>query len=259
MKQKIMILGFLVLLGSSISYADTVVSAIADSTITRAVESDLKWDNAVSSHLIDITTKKGIVIMSGYVDNLLSRDRAERIAETIKGVRGVVNRIKIRPIDRTDSEIKSSLLSAIALDPALKEQDISVKVRKGRVVLKGTVGSRSQMLLALKVAKGVSGIVEIENEILIQPQKERSDDDIRADIVRRIEIDPALQEEHYKVKVHNGNVSLSGAAGSIPEIKAIMNKANVNGVRGMDTSGLEVKEWADDWLRRQEKLSLSDK
>ncbi|MBD3343956.1 MAG: BON domain-containing protein [Chitinivibrionales bacterium] len=38
-----------------------------------------------------------------------------------------------------------------------------------------------------------------------------------------------------------------------------MNKANVNGVRGMDTSGLEVKEWADDWLRRQEKLSLSDK
>jgi osmotically-inducible protein OsmY len=40
-----------------------------------------------------VNTRDGIVTLSGWVDNLLAKERAGQIAESVKGVRAVVNRI----------------------------------------------------------------------------------------------------------------------------------------------------------------------
>ncbi|MBD3320430.1 MAG: BON domain-containing protein [Chitinivibrionales bacterium] len=231
---------------------------IEDSIIRRAIESDFMWDEGVDAHLIDVTSRDGIVILSGYVDNLLARDRAEQIAETVRGVRGIINTIEIRPVERSDILIRNSLTNAIAFDPALEKSDISLEVTAGRVTLQGTVDSYTERALAYQVAKGVAGITEINNTIRVVPPEDRSDNEIKADIIRRFEVDPSLHKEHFAIQVTDGIVSLSGTAGSIPELKAVMEKAKVAGVTNIDTGGLEIKDWAGDWLRKRKKLAVSD-
>jgi osmotically-inducible protein OsmY len=61
-------------------------------------------DSGVPAYLIDVSTRDGIVTLSGWVDSLLAKERASEIAATIKGVRAVVNRIAITTV-RPDEEI----------------------------------------------------------------------------------------------------------------------------------------------------------
>jgi len=75
---------------------------ITDAEITQAVDTELLLSKAVPSHLIDVSVADGIVELTGSVDNILARKRATEIAETIKGVRAVVNRILVNPVPRSD-------------------------------------------------------------------------------------------------------------------------------------------------------------
>lgn len=68
---------------------------IEDEDITLAVERKLFSNPSVPSHYIDVNTDEGIVTLLGPVDNTLARGRATEIAETIKGVRSVVNTITV--------------------------------------------------------------------------------------------------------------------------------------------------------------------
>ncbi|MGD8740749.1 MAG: BON domain-containing protein, partial [Desulfobacterales bacterium] len=62
------------------------IENIKDIDITLAVDRQLQIDEGVPAHLIDVHTKDGIVTLSGPVENLLARERAAEIAETVKGV-----------------------------------------------------------------------------------------------------------------------------------------------------------------------------
>ncbi|MBD3289215.1 BON domain-containing protein, partial [candidate division KSB1 bacterium] len=46
---------------------------IKDKDITNAIESRFQNDDAVFANMIDVETKKGIVYLSGWVDNLLAK------------------------------------------------------------------------------------------------------------------------------------------------------------------------------------------
>jgi len=60
---------------------------IKDQEIMQAIENDLLFDESVSAHLIDVEVADGIVTLKGLIDNILTKERAVRIAESIKGVR----------------------------------------------------------------------------------------------------------------------------------------------------------------------------
>jgi len=77
------------------SNTTSAAKKITDYGITSAVEDALILESDVFSNDVDVNTSQGIVTLSGSVDNLLSKDRAVKIAETIWGVRGVIDRIII--------------------------------------------------------------------------------------------------------------------------------------------------------------------
>ena len=66
-------------------------AVLTDQGINDAVEDELDRDPAVSLNWIDVSVNEGIVNLSGSADNILAKERAERIAETVKGVRAVIN------------------------------------------------------------------------------------------------------------------------------------------------------------------------
>lgn len=231
-----------------------------DKDITGIIRTQLLRDDGVEAHLIDVETSDGIVTLSGTVDNLLAKDQAFRIAESIKGVRAVVNDISVLPIKRTDVQIAKDVENSLASDPATRPFKINVEVNNGIVTLSGKVKFWNDKQLVTQVVKGVKGVKEIENEITFSNVDiDRSDSDIQAAIEDRLRLDPYVCEELIKVNVENGKVNLSGTVGTVAEKSRAYNNAWVAGVRSVNNKSLEVNWWACNSVRQEVKFgSKSD-
>lgn len=257
---RILIVGILLTVFVRNIYAGDI--DIPDSTITYAIESDFNWGKGISSHLIDIDTKDGIVTLSGFVNNILSRERALEIAESIKGVRSVINRIAIRPISRTDNDIKSDILYLFSLDPIIKHFDLKIDVDDGIVTVNGTATSWVEKKRVIRIIKNIVGIRSIMEKIKISSVNNRSDEKIKKEIQYSFKWDPYLflRDELINVNVENGHVALEGTVGSASEKRFAYNDALITGVKSVDTSELIVKLWAKDWIRqKKQKVTLLDK
>jgi hyperosmotically inducible protein len=71
-------------------------SYVSDSWITSKVKSALLADPLVSGFDVQVETYKGIVQLSGFVNSREQADEAVKVARSIKGVKGVENRMTIR-------------------------------------------------------------------------------------------------------------------------------------------------------------------
>jgi osmotically-inducible protein OsmY len=224
--------------------------SLKDGDITLAIEAELVLDEAVSSHLIDVSTKNGIVSLGGRVDNILNKERATRVAETIKGVRSVINNIEVIPVERSDEALSKDINAALLEDPATDSYEIGTVVDDGEVVLTGTVDSWQEKILAEKVVKSVRGVKEVDNNIGVRYKSERSDFEIQKDIQRNLENDIWVDDALIKVEVEDGEVTLSGTVGSADEKTRAITDAWVIGVNDVEAQPLEVKYWARDEMRR---------
>ncbi len=228
--------------------------SITDSRIAREIDQDLIVDQIVSAHLIDVQVNDGIVGLSGSVSNLLEKERAATIAKQLKGVQGVVNRIDVRPVLRNDSKLRNDIVYAFTLDPAVEATEIAVDVDTGVVTLTGTVDSWAEKRLATRVTKGIKGVKEIRNNMVVDFQEARSDDEIREEIVRRLELDPRIYSSLVEVKVTDGKVALSGMLGTAVDKSAAHAAAWVNGVEEVNSDGIEVSWMARDELDRNQRI-----
>jgi osmotically-inducible protein OsmY len=230
-----------------------------DTDIMHAIETELKTEQSVSAHLIDVMVNEGIVTLSGSVDNLLACNKAVSVARSIKGVRSVVNNVEVKPVSRSDAQIKQDVENAILQDPATETYSIGVAVEDGRVTLTGSVDSWAERELAEKVAMGVKGIKKIINEISIDYKEDRSDADIKDDVRRRLETSSWIDHAQIDVQVTDDVVYLSGAVGSAAERHYVQSLAWVNGVKAVNIEELNVEWWAKDTLQRETQfLSKSD-
>lgn len=214
-----------------------------DQEITFAVQRQLLADELVAAHLIDVNTENGLVTLSGSVDHLLAKERAERIAESTKGVLAVKNQLLVEPTIRTDEEIRENVETALTLDPATDSYEVEAMVEDGIVTLSGTVESGAEKTLAGKVAKGVKGVLAVNNNIAVEYSAERSDAQIQAEIERRLELHPQIDELLVDVMVENGEVTITGVVGSVAEQTEVLQSAWTAGVQDVDLSGLSIEWW----------------
>lgn len=230
---------------------------ITDMTITDHVEDELLFDHGVSSHKVDVSTTDGIVTLTGTVNNVLAKERAALIAETVKGVRSVINRITVAPsILRSDQEIADDVKSAFVDDPAADSWEITTKVQNNTVTLTGTVDSYQEKELAGLIAKGVRGVKDVKNSIIVSYNSDRLDGEILNDIEQSLRWSVLVDHGLIDVKVNNGKVTLSGTVGSAAEKRQARYAAWVTGVESIDDSKLEVEDWARDEHRRKNKYVI---
>jgi hyperosmotically inducible protein len=64
---------------------------VSDTAITASIKTDLLKDPDLSVLKIDVDTRDGVVTLNGLADNDDARNRAQKIAEGVKGVREVRN------------------------------------------------------------------------------------------------------------------------------------------------------------------------
>jgi len=213
---------------------------ITDSGITFAVERELRTEKGVSPESMDVSTSQGIVTLSGSTDNLLSKERALQIAESIRGVRGVIDRTSVTPVSRPDADIRQDILTALRQDPATESNQVTVVVQDSVATLSGSVGSRAEQQLAVRIAKGVKGIKEVRDEFTIDYLAKRTDTEIDGDVKARLQWDIWLNGDRLQTRVKDGRVTLSGTVGSAISKSRAFEDAWVNGVSSVDDSGLQV-------------------
>jgi len=74
----------------------TLGENIDDTGITTAVKAKLAAEKVSTLTRIDVDTNQGVVALNGTVKTVEDKVRAEQIARQVKGVRDVVNNLRIQ-------------------------------------------------------------------------------------------------------------------------------------------------------------------
>ncbi len=75
---------------------ETLGQNIDDTTITTTVKSKLALEKVSSLTRVGVDTVKGVVHLTGIVENSELRQRAESVARGVGGVRDVVNNLQVQ-------------------------------------------------------------------------------------------------------------------------------------------------------------------
>ncbi|HWQ91444.1 MAG TPA: BON domain-containing protein [Clostridia bacterium] len=70
---------------------------IDDQEISKTVQRRLKEEPVYKFTGVDVKTYQGVVQLSGFVDTEVQRDRAAQVAQTVPGIREVMNHLAIKP------------------------------------------------------------------------------------------------------------------------------------------------------------------
>jgi len=235
--------------------AATTGKKITDSAITIAVENEILFDRGVFPNDVDVSTREGIVTLSGSADNLLAKERAVKIAESIRGVRGAIDLITVTPISRPDADIRKDILAALQEDPATESYQVAVSVLEGVATLTGTVGSYAEKQLSARIVMGVMGVKAIRNDVTINYLAKRTDPEIQADILARLRWDIWINAGLISAAVKDGNVTLTGMVGSAIGKSRAYDDAWVNGVVSVNDSGMIIEPWI--YVNARKKLEYS--
>ena len=118
----------------------------------------------------------------------------------------------INNFDKTDTEIKTDVLSELNYDPSLKVTDIGVLVNDGTVTLNGYATSFDEKLAAVHAVKRVAGVVAIADdiELHIPDANHRTDGEIAAAAAHKIEWATTIPKGTVEITVRNGWIILEG-------------------------------------------------
>lgn len=152
----------------------SVGTEIDDTVITAAIKTALLANPEVRSFDLLVETRKGEVQLSGFVDSQVQIDRATAVAKNVTGVKSVQNKMTLKgspaSVGNTvdDSIVTTRVKSALLNEASIKSLDIAVVTRKGEVQLSGFVDNQQQIDRALVLARGIEGVVAVNNEMSIK-------------------------------------------------------------------------------------------
>ena len=139
----------------------------SDTEIAEAVRNALTWHSAVNEDLIDIKVDGGWVFLDGTVHWEYERRAAEKAVEQLLGVKGVINRVRIKSQVVDPVEVRKAIRAAFHRHAAVDSSNISVEVTGSSVKLAGKVRSWAEKKDADEVAKSMPGITDVDNQLEI--------------------------------------------------------------------------------------------
>ncbi|MCE2711164.1 MAG: BON domain-containing protein [Cryomorphaceae bacterium] len=191
-----------------------------DVEIQKDVMDELKWELVQNANEIGVAVKDGIVTLTGAVDSYYKKLQAERAAKKVLGVKAVAQDMTVQLIERvkrTDSEIASAVINALAWHSSIPEEKIKIKVEKGWVTLEGEVEWDFQRNYSRKAVENLQGVVGISNNIRIAPKLKSAD--IKNKIFSAFHRSATLDSDSINITTDGSKVVLSGKVRSFVEKK----------------------------------------
>jgi osmotically-inducible protein OsmY len=187
-----------------------------DRELMHAVLDEIRWDPEVDGADVRVDVIDGVVLLKGTVDSAWKKRAAERAARRVPGVRSVANEIDVKPRrPASDSELTAAVLEALERDPLVPEDQITVTVRHGVVILEGDVDLAIQREEAERAARQTPGVIDVANEIVVKPVHDSdAAADVARNILRALVRAAEADAERIEVSVEAGHVTLTGVVRS---------------------------------------------
>nr|WP_315250704.1 BON domain-containing protein [uncultured Flavobacterium sp.] len=138
-----------------------------DIEIISKILTIFRWNWNTLNDTIKVKVINGWVTLSGEVEWNYQKEAAKEAVIKLIGVKGVSNNITIK--SQSDNKIDSTTLKlAIQNHLALDSKNIEIEVSDSKITLKGTVDSWCQKELAERIAWKARGVINIDNELMIE-------------------------------------------------------------------------------------------
>lgn len=183
---------------------------------------------------------RGALTLEGEVDSVAEKRIALERAAAVKGVIGIVDRLRVRPAEpMKDKVIRQHILNALYQDISLANIDLSERVddevvsfrkapepsageitvesKDGVVILNGAVPTLEHKRLAGVLAWWVPGSRDVVNGLAVEPPEEDHADKIEEAVRAALEKDPFVDASQIRVGARNRVVRLTGAAPTASE------------------------------------------
>ena len=189
-----------------------------DSQLQQDVTAELKWLPSVHSEHIGVEVRDGVVTLSGHVSSYLEKLNAGQATQRVTGVRALAVELEVKLSafgKRDDTDIASSVQTALEWLGTPTSKNVTVMVEKGWVTLSGNLDWQYQRLAAARAVQFLVGVTGVSNQIGIKPgvTQVAVKNEIEAALARRSKVDA----NKISVQVDGSAVTLTGTVSSWSE------------------------------------------
>lgn len=152
----------------------TVGSAISDTAITGKIKAKIAGDPNLSVFNVNVSTEKGTVTLAGTVNSDTDAGALVEIVQSTEGVTDIdTSKLNVKNSKQpfADTVITAKVKGIYIREKLLGKNvpaTISVETNNGVVYLSGQVDNEEQKTNAIKLAKGISGVKNVESRLTVE-------------------------------------------------------------------------------------------
>jgi osmotically-inducible protein OsmY len=136
----------------------------SDSEIAQAAATALRLNSMVPEGKVQIEVENGWVTLTGEVDWSYQLARAEQCIRPLAGVRGLNNRITIKP-RASSKDVGAQIMAALTRQAMREAKHITIEVEGGVVTLWGKVHSLAEREAAVGAAFSAHGVSRVVDKL----------------------------------------------------------------------------------------------
>jgi osmotically-inducible protein OsmY len=169
--------GLLLGLAVALLASAAVAAERSDEWIKTKAEITLYAMPDVEPSGITVSSKHGYVTLTGAVPTASAKTNLLAAVNHIEGVRAVQDQLQVssvppepKPNPPGTTDLRGEVVKKLSLDRELRDNSITVDAQPdGVVVLSGFANSLTDQLRALKIARGVTGVASVRNDMKSPP------------------------------------------------------------------------------------------
>jgi hyperosmotically inducible protein len=162
---------------AALSLGSTQLFALTDTEINDKVKSKISSDQTTANSDINVSTRDGIVTLRGNLQTEAEADAAIEDANSVTGVKDVDSdylMVKDSSQPYKDAYITAKVKGSFVREKLFDDSPIAVttihvETQNGVVFLTGTVNTESQAATAVKLAKEIKGVSDVQSKLVIKP------------------------------------------------------------------------------------------
>lgn len=138
-------------------------SARTDFELAKAARDALARDVLVAKERVTLAVIKGVITLEGSAHSLREREETEEAVYRLAGVRGVRNKITVKPARENRADLQKAIEEAIQRCAEDEAEHVKVKLTNGKVTLTGRISSEIEKRAIIETVSHAPGVKEIHD------------------------------------------------------------------------------------------------
>jgi osmotically-inducible protein OsmY len=189
-----------------------------DAELGQDVEKELHCNPKVDASNVTVTTKNGVVTLTGRVQNYATKCEAESVVKRIVGVTGLADDLEVTLVGEqpNDTDLTERVLQALKANVFVPSETITSVVHDGWVTLRGKALYYYQKLDAENVLRHLRGVKGITDSIVID-NPDKPQDLNQTIITDALSRNARIDADQITVKVDGHTATLEGSVRCLAE------------------------------------------